>query len=210
MIEPWTVLREGARWYRCALQVNPFTYLTIHNKLNPKFPNEESYNAALIASFKDSKVDVIAITDHWRVDSGEELRRQATLAGIVVFPGFEATSKEGVHFLVLFSPDTTAEQINRCIGECGIKANCQDSAPGLLNVDDLLIRAERWNAVIIAPHVTTDAGLLGQLKGQARLVAWTNPRLHAVGLSGGAPSQAHGDILKGRTPSIREPLRWLS
>ncbi|WP_431897598.1 TrlF family AAA-like ATPase [Nonomuraea sp. bgisy101] len=198
MIETWTVLREGARWYRCALQVNPFAYLVIHKKLDTAYPDEESYNAALIAALKASKVDVIAITDHWRVDSGEKLRQQATSAGIVVFPGFEATSKEGVHLLVLFNPDVTAEQINRCIGECGIRANCQDSAPGLLNIDDLLIRAERWNAVIIAPHVTTDAGLLGQLKGQARIVAWTNPRLRAAGHSGGTPSQAHADILKGK------------
>ncbi|MEV0597568.1 TrlF family AAA-like ATPase [Nonomuraea cavernae] len=203
MIETWTVLSEGACWHRCALQVNPFTYLTIHNKLHPEFPDEESYNAALIASFKANKVDVIAITDHWRVDSGEQLRRQAVSAGIVVFPGFEATSKEGVHLLVLFDPNVTAEQINRCIGECGIKADCQDSAPGLLDIDNLLVCAERWNAVIIAPHVTTDAGLLGQLKGQARIQAWTNPRLHAAGLSGGKPSQAHGDILKGKNSEYK-------
>ncbi|WP_433515375.1 TrlF family AAA-like ATPase [Nonomuraea sp. CA-143628] len=185
------------------MQVNPFTYLAIHNKLDPAFPDEESYNTSLIAAFKTNMVDAIAITDHWSVDSGEELRRHATSAGLVVFPGFEATSKEGVHLLVLFDPDTSAGQINRCIGECGIKADCQDSAPGMLDIAELLIRAERWNATIIAPHVTTDAGLLGQLKGQARVQAWTNPRLHAAGLSGGAPSQAHGDILKGKNSEYK-------
>ena len=37
----------GARFYRCALQVNPFEYIVRHNKVTA-FTNESDYNAAMI------------------------------------------------------------------------------------------------------------------------------------------------------------------
>ena len=39
-------LPNGARFYRCALQVNPFAYLVRHKK-QTAFKTEEEYNAAI-------------------------------------------------------------------------------------------------------------------------------------------------------------------
>lgn len=40
-------LPNGARFYRCALQVNPFAYLGRHNKPT-SFQSEADYNRAII------------------------------------------------------------------------------------------------------------------------------------------------------------------
>ena len=42
-------LPNGARFYHCALQVNPFVYQNRHNK-NNDFETEAEYNEAIIAA----------------------------------------------------------------------------------------------------------------------------------------------------------------
>ena len=165
--------------------------------------DESGYNAAIVTALVDVGIDVMAITDHWCVDSGATLRVAATNAGITVFPGFEATAKDGVHLLVLFDPETDAAKINRYIGECGIPFDCHESRPGIQRHSALLECAERWGAVTVAPHVTTGGGLLEQLSGQSAVQAWTDARLHAVAPGGGAPSQGHAAILVNKDPVYR-------
>ena len=56
-------LPNGARFYRCALQVNPFAYLGRHNKQSA-FQTEADYNAAIVAACKAQSIEVIGVTDH--------------------------------------------------------------------------------------------------------------------------------------------------
>ena len=42
-------LPSGARFYRCALQINPFEYVVRHKKVTI-FKDEESYNTAIVAA----------------------------------------------------------------------------------------------------------------------------------------------------------------
>ena len=56
-------LPNGARFYRCALQVNPFAYLARHNRLTP-FENETEYNAAIVDACCEMGIEVIGVTDH--------------------------------------------------------------------------------------------------------------------------------------------------
>jgi ABC-type cobalamin/Fe3+-siderophores transport system ATPase subunit len=195
MASEFADLTEGAAWNRCALQINPFAYLVANGRSAGAFSDEANYNASMVAELVAAGIGAIAITDHWSVDSGESLREAARAAGITVFPGFEATAKDGVHLLVLFDPETDPANINRYIGECGIPADCHESRPGSSDTVELLECAERWGAVIIAAHVTTGGGLLDKLSGQTAVQAWTDLRLHAVALSGGEPNQGHASIL---------------
>ena len=97
-------LPNGARFYRCALQVNPFAYLSRHNK-KTAFRTEAEYNAAIIATCLETGTEVIGVTDHYRVHESAGLVQAARAAGIFAFSGFEAVAKDGVHFLCLFDPD---------------------------------------------------------------------------------------------------------
>ena len=97
-------LPNGARFYRCALQVNPFAYLTRHKK-QTTFQSEREYNAAIVDACLESGIEVIGVTDHYRVDESKGLVKAARAAGLFAFGGFEAVTKDGVHFLCLFDPD---------------------------------------------------------------------------------------------------------
>lgn len=69
-------LPDGARLYRCALQVNPYAYLGRHNK-ETACQTEEEYNAAIIASCREVGIEVIGVTDHYRSDESKGLLRAA-------------------------------------------------------------------------------------------------------------------------------------
>lgn len=175
-------LPNGARFYRCALQVNPFAYLDTHNKTTT-FTLEDDYNEAIIESCLETGIEVIAVTDHYRVKHSASLVRAARNAGLYAFSGFEAVTKDGVHFLCLFDPDKD-DVLERVIGECGIHDTDQPSPTGSKDSIDLLECAKNWGAVCIAAHVASEGGLLKKLSGQSRIDVWTNPDLLACALPG--------------------------
>src|SRR5271170_5978603 len=121
-------LPSGARFYRCALQVNPFAYLSRHSK-QTSFRAETEYNAAIIAACKEVGIEVIGVTDHYRVQESASLVQAARVAGLFAFGGFEAVTKDGVHFLCLFDPDKDSV-LERFIGECGIHDTKEASPTG--------------------------------------------------------------------------------
>ncbi|MBK1839075.1 hypothetical protein JHL17_16815 [Azospirillum sp. YIM B02556] len=176
-------LPDGANFYRCALQVNPFAYLARQNK-STSFQDEASYNAAIIAACQDQDIKVIGVTDHYRVDGSASLVKAAREAGLFAFCGFEAVTKDGVHILCLFNQDKDSV-LERYIGQCGIH-NLDDVSPtGTLDCLELLSQAKEWGAVSIAAHVAADGGgLLKKLSGQTRINAWKSSGLLACALAG--------------------------
>ena len=181
-------LPNGARFYRCALQVNPFAYLETHKKATP-FTSEDDYNTAIIDTCLEAGIEVIAVTDHYRVKHSASLVRAARNANLYAFSGFEAVTKDGVHFLCLFDPDKD-EVLERFVGECGIHNSDQPSPTGSKDSIELLECAKNWGAVCIAAHVASEGGLLRKLSGQSRVNVWTHPDLLACVLPGpvsGAP-----------------------
>lgn len=184
-------LPNGARFYRCALQVNPYAYLERHNKPT-SFKSESEYNAATVQACLDVGIEVIGVTDHYRVRDSARLVRAAREAGIHAFSGFEAVTKDGVHFLCLFDPNKDGN-LERFIGECGIHDDNRASPTGVLDSTELLECSRRWGAVCIAAHVAADqGGLLKVLSGQSRINVWTSPNLLACTLAGPAKDAPEG------------------
>ena len=175
-------LPNGARFYRCALQVNPFAYLETHKKATP-FKSEFEYNRAIVAACLEVGIAVIAVTDHYRVKHSASLVRLARNVNPYAFSGFEAVTKDGVHFLCLFDPDRD-EFLERFIGECGIHDTDKPSQTGSKNSIELLACANNWGAVCIAAHVASEGELLRKLSGQSRVNVWTHPDLLACALPG--------------------------
>lgn len=183
-------LPNGARFYRCALQVNPFAYLDTHNKTTA-FTSEDDYNSAIIGACRELGIEVIAVTDHYRVKHSVGLVRAARNTGLFAFSGFEAVTKDGVHFLCLFDPDKD-EVLERFIGECGIHDTDQPSPTGSKDSIELLECAKTWGAVCIAAHVASEGGLLKKLSGQSRVNVWTHPDLLACALPGPVSDAPNG------------------
>jgi len=194
-------LPRGARFYRCALQVNPFEYQGRYGNVTP-YQSENEYNGALIEACKASDVEVIAVTDHYEIRTGQRLIAEAEKAGIAAFPGFEAVSKDGVHLLCVFERGSSLDAVDRAIGACGIIARTAASPVGDLDALELLEKSEQWGALCIAAHVAGPGGLLKQLSGQSRIRAWRSEYLHAVALPGpvsDAPTDLR-PILENRNP----------
>ena len=159
-------LPDGARFYRCALQVNPYAYLDTYGKQTP-FQSESDYNKAMVEACVANGIEVIGVTDHYRVQDSWSLVRAARDAGLWAFGGCEAVTKDGVHFLCLFDPERD-EDVERFIGSCGIRNSDQVSPVGSLDSTELLDQSRRWGAVCIASHVASKGGLLTKLSGQSR------------------------------------------
>ena len=197
-------LPSGARFFKCALQVNPFEYLTRHG-ITSSFSNEKEYNAAIIEACHDAKVDAIAVTDHYRVRSSARLVEDSNAAGIVAFPGFEAVTKDGVHLLCLFDPSKGLYAIERILGDCGIHQDTEKSPTGKYDAAEFLSESQKWGAICIAAHVASSDGLLGKLSGQPRIHAWRSPSLLACSLPGpvsDAPEHLR-PILQNKNPEYR-------
>lgn len=207
-------LPKGARFYKCALQVNPLEYLKRHHKPTA-FKDEESYNKAIVEACQQHGIEVIAVADHYHARSAETLWQVAKDAGLHVFPGFEAVTKEGVHLLCLFDPDRTIDELERIIGDCGIHDLNSVSPTGEHDVLECLERSrDKWNAVCIAAHVASKGGLLKSLHGQARMRVWKSLHLLACSLPGPV-SDAPDDlrpILENKNPDYRRdrPLAILN
>lgn len=175
---------RGARFYRCALQINPFEYLKRHNK-GTKFKDEVSYNTAIVQACIDQQIEVIAVADHYRIRSSESLITAAGKAGLIVFPGFEAVTKEGVHFLCLLDTSLSTDVVQAKIADCGIHDETEVSPLGKYDSSELLSECRKWSgAVCIAVHVASDGGLLRVLKGQPRIASWQDSNLLACSLPG--------------------------
>ena len=175
-------LPSGARFYKCALQVNPFAYLQRYNKKS-SFRTEAEYNAAIISACHEQEIEIIGVTDHYRVQESEGLVQAARASGLHAFNGFEAVSKDGVHLLCLFDPDKDAV-LERFIGECGIHDAKATSPTGSLDSLELLCCAKKWGGVCIAAHVAAEGGLLTKLSGQSRVNTWRSSELLACALAG--------------------------
>ena len=183
-------LPDGARFYLCALQVNPFAYLARHDK-QTSFNSEAEYNQAIVDKCLEKGIEVIAVTDHYRTEDSVGLVNCARDNGLQAFSGFEALTKDGVHFLCLFDRDKE-NNLATYIGECGIHDIKQKSPLGKLDSSELLEHSKAWGAICIAAHVAADKGLLTTLSGQSRIDVWKSPNLLACALPGPTSAAPEG------------------
>lgn len=198
-------LPNGARFYRCALQVNPFAYQLRHPKPSKRqFETETEYNTAIIAACHQQGVEVIAVTDHYRIRGSMSLLHAAREAGLIAFGGFEAKAKGEVHFLCLFDPDKD-DRLERYIGECGVHGDDELSPTGSKDSLELLECAKRWGGICIAAHVLSKGGLLRQLSGGTGINVWRSESLLACAVPGGLTDveQNYRSILENKNPEYR-------
>lgn len=196
----------GAQFFRCALQVNPYAYTTRHAK-HSAYKTEQEYNAAIVAACIKEGVEVVGITDHFRIATSESLAAALTDAGIHVLLGFEASSSEGVHLLCLFPGSTSSHELERMIGKCGVTDLEAESPQSDRSCEQLLRLIPNMGGITIAAHACSSSGLLITLRGQARSRVWTSPDLMAIALPGprsGAP-EACRDIIANKDPAHGRP-----
>lgn len=171
---------DGAKFYRCALQVNPYQYLIKNSKQTP-YESEEDYNSAIIEACILNQIDAIAVTDHFCVEDSVSLVQLARSRGIYAFGGFEATSKEGVHFLCLYDREKDKD-LERFIGKFGVLTG--ENVPGSKDCEELLECVKSQGGIAIAAHIINKNGLLKHLSGQTCMKIWKSSLLLACAIPG--------------------------
>lgn len=196
----------GARFYRCALQVNPHHYAQTFQGQTPQ-KDALSYAQKIVDKAVEMGIEVLAITDHNNVDGVAAFRSASQNRPVYIFPGFELSSSEGAHVLCIYPPDTGDDQLGRYLGELGIL----DTSPSTNLADktlvDVLEIVHSQGGITVAAHVTNDGGLFKVLSGQARIRAWQDKNLLAIqipGLIEDLPQDVR-PIVQNQNPQYRRP-----
>ena len=172
-------LPSGARFVKCALQVNPHhyggTFRGHHSKGSPA-----DYARAIVDKAVELGVSVLAVTDHNSVRDVAAFKRAAANFDVAIFPGFELASTEGLHVLCLYPPDTDEDRLNRFLGEFGVREPDPSAELCDKSFTEILGVVRQQGGVTIAAHVTGSKGLFTGLSGLACIKAWQNENLLAI------------------------------
>jgi len=147
-----------ARFFKCALQVNPASYLAYRGQ--EQTLTEEEYNNLLLESALECGVEVIGLADHGSVDSIDNIRTLFSDNGIVVFPGFEISSSEKVHFVCLFDEEKTSQELERILGRLDLLDPEDGVLPTNLTALQLIDKITEIGGFIYAAHSTNESGVL--------------------------------------------------
>ncbi|MCA9979994.1 MAG: hypothetical protein KDD89_04160, partial [Anaerolineales bacterium] len=200
LLETILSLPNGARFYRVDLHN--------HTPADPHFhcldfnTNNEEECRALAREYvrfahETQRLDIIGITDHnetgW-LGYIQEAAEALYPGKLIVLPGVELGANEGkrqVHLLALFNPGTRPSDIDHFISSLGLLPHGRfhpgaKPSPRLtpLSLRDLTQRIATTEdglpGLPIAAHATRKNGLLHELEGEGRVIAYEDPHLVAL------------------------------
>jgi len=176
-------LPNGASFHKCALQVNPHDYAsTFRGKSGSSDENE--YAQAIIEKANELGISVLAITSHNDVSGIPAFRSAAAGHNIHIFPGFELRSSEGVHVLCIYPQNTDDGQLERYLGEFGIRNTSPSSDLANQDFVTILGRVVEQGGMSIAAHASNANGLFKVLNGKPLIQAWQSKELLAIQIPG--------------------------
>lgn len=146
-----------ARFFKCALQVNPAGYIGYRGQ--QQVLSEAEYNEQLLAAALEAGIKVIGLADHGSVTVVESIRALFNQHDIMVFPGFEIASSEKIHFVCLFAEDTSSQALYRHLGALGVDER-NPAAPVKQAAAQIIEYINGKGGFIYAAHSTNDDGVL--------------------------------------------------
>jgi hypothetical protein len=158
----------GATFLRADLHVH--THADSDQAPQPDF-------AKYIQSAIDQEIDVLAITDHNRVDFVKPAMAAATGKGLLVLPGIEISTHDG-HLLALFSPDDV-EQLEALAapGHLLSKTLQGGEKRSSRSMTDLVSEIHRRGGLAIPAHIDAKDGAASKLSSAEWQELLTSPAL---------------------------------
>ena len=153
---------QGSRFYKCALQVNPFSYAQYQGETTLQ---EADYNEQIFRQCQDNHIEVVGLADHGKVEDSEGLRNLLRKNGITVFPGFEIASSEKIHMVCLYPEDTNVNKLNQCLGQLmgdnASRLGEKQTYPSALSCQNIAEEViQKQSGFWYAPHATGNNGIL--------------------------------------------------
>ena len=162
--------------------------LHIHTPASEDFRGDVTADDIVKKAIEEG-LDAIAVTDH---NSGAWINcvsQAAKDTGLEVFPGVEISchgGKGGIHLIALFDVDKDSKHIAVILSKLGISPTEQgdigaiaDSKLGITAIIDI-IQDSTWQGIAIPAHVTSDKGILCDMRGKQRSEIIRHPKLMAV------------------------------
>ena len=182
----------GSRWWRFDLHT--------HSAASSDFRESELSPLDWLVSFMRAGIDAVAITDH-NTSSGiaplqtalaalkarPESERPNGYRELVLFPGVEITTSDGVHLLAIFDPSSNASQIDQLLGKVGCPAHDRNAEAMCTGSSaDVCIAIAELHGIAIAAHANDRNGVLEasaddmNLRRGAREIDLVLEHLHAL------------------------------
>jgi len=209
----------GARFYACDLHVHT---PCDREWLGQKPPSTDQAGKDYAKRFVDSCVghglEVVALVDHnlapSTADSLEPLIHEcARHQGLVVFPGVELASSEGIHVVVLFDPQKDFREVERFLasvfGASDRFASNSNPLPAPLNLEQVLDKAREFDGFFYFPHANKTNGLFAVDAGKATAMKIYEEKAPVLGLDLGDHPLALDDrvVVRSRIPDALAGFR---
>ena len=170
-----------ARFWKCALQVNPHGYSASYRGQHHGL-GAAAYAGRLLDTCQSKGIHVVGLADHGSVQDVDLIRDTLSSHGIVVFPGFEISSTEKIHMVCLFSEDTTTTELQRVLGTLDLMDPEKRVTPSGLACLDIARIVHDREGFWYAAHMTGNSGLLRlQQDGGGLVHVWKDHDLVRVG-----------------------------
>ncbi|NNJ84611.1 MAG: AAA family ATPase, partial [Gammaproteobacteria bacterium] len=202
-----TDMNTKAKFWKCALQVNPMSYMPAYRGTGHGM-TEDEYNQALVRIALENNIAAIGLADHGNVNGVDAIRAAMEPHGILVFPGFEIASSEKVHFVCLYPEDTTTDKLSRYLGNLDLLDPENGVRPSKLSAERIFDRVDKQGGFIYAAHCTDDKGLLNRKLNQV----WQNSSLKAAQIPStldalrSEETNKYWQILLNKNPDYRREL----
>ena len=132
---------------------------------------------------------------------------------LLILPGIEFEANPGIHILLIFKPDINIDTIDLFLAESGYPEDLQGiENPEVipkLDVLQLLIEADRLNALVIAAHADSDKGIYDSLSGKYRASVFSSSYLHAIAYNSPVTSQKMKEMLQNKSYKRENPIAFI-
>ncbi len=197
---------EGARFYKCALQVNPYSYAAYRGN---KIENEGEYNKAIAKACIQNNIEVVGLADHGDADSTINLKSVLEESGIAVFPGFEICSAEKIHMVCLFPSTITQQKLNQILGNIQGRPISENNKtePSKNPLLEIAKMVRETGGEWYAAHIEEDNGLLKANDGSRGFCnIWKDEKLVIAGQIKGSIADLnlkYRQIIKNQDPNYK-------
>lgn len=208
---------NGANFYKADLHLHTPFDKQFTGKPSGGEPEKKAFIREYFNKAIEKNLGILAITEHndasW-IPLYQEINKEEPFKSIILFPGVEITSKEGIHLLVLFNPKTLCKDIDSFLIKIGLEKNRIKNGgvvPSEKTYDEIISLIEKdychmaddikhYSAIAIAAHVDSENGLM---KRENVNLYYKNPCLISVQINHPYSSLKEGlkTILNGKDPN---------
>jgi hypothetical protein len=156
--------------------------ITDHNSLEgykKLIQLEESLNT------QKTSLEKITDSEQSKILLSEVKERLSLFSDILILPGLEFETNDGIHLLIIFNDSVQINTIERFLSEGGYKpedfGHDNPSTFAKWDINYLLDESKNYNCIVIDAHTDSNKGILNTIpKGKARSHCFSHPQLSGV------------------------------